>query len=289
MGLLDGKVAIVTGGGTGIGEAISKVFALEGARVVVSGLPDDPVDDVAQGIREDGGTAIAVRGDVSEPDEAKACVERAIDEFGRLDVLVNNAGVFQVTGEHQDIGVEDYDFMTKNNVRSALLMTKFALPHLQESRGNIVFTGSEAGTIGQPRCAIYGGTKGYLIAFARGIALEQASHGVRANVVCPGPTKTEWHDTDSSSMQEDMEDQIVKSVPMGRHGDPEEIANVFAFVASDRASFVTGALYFSDGGIQISRGTPGQQVPDALREPPEGRVTLRHQMQGMENVDTHEA
>jgi NAD(P)-dependent dehydrogenase (short-subunit alcohol dehydrogenase family) len=226
---------------------------------------------------------------VSEPALAQACVQRALDAFGRLDVLVNNAGVFQVTGEAQDIPVEDIDFMHKMNVRSAVLMTKYALPHLQQARGTVLFTGSEAGTIGQPECTIYGGTKGYLIAFARGIALEQARHGVRANVVCPGPTETQWHDTDVSSMTDEMEQQIAKSVPLGRHGDPEEVANVFAFLASDRASFVTGALYFVDGGLSIARGTPGEQVPDALRRQPEGELTLRHQHQGMENMAPHRA
>jgi NAD(P)-dependent dehydrogenase (short-subunit alcohol dehydrogenase family) len=289
MGLLEKKIAIVTGGGTGIGEAISKVFALDGASVVVAGLPGDPVEAVAEEIRERGGEAIPFRGDLSEPDEAQACVQAALDTYGMLDVLVNNAGVYQVTGEMQDIPVEDVDFMNKNNVRSAVLMTKYALPYLQRSRGTVLFTGSEAGTIGQPESAIYGGTKGYLIAFARGIALEQARYGVRANVVCPGATMTQWHDTSVSSMTEEMEQQIKRSVPLGRHADPEEVANVFAFLASDRASFVTGALYFVDGGVSISRGTPGDKVPGELRKLPEGRIHLRHQMEGMENYEPHRA
>lgn len=289
MGLLDGKATIVTGGGTGIGEAVSKVFALEGARVVVAGLPGDPVDQVAAEIRSSNGEAVSFGGDLSEPDEAQACIQAALDTYGELDIVVNNAGVFQVTGEMQDIAVEDVDFMYRHNVRSAVLMTKYALPHLQRSRGTVLFTGSEAGTIGQPESAIYGGTKGYLIAFARGIALEQARYGVRANVVCPGATMTQWHDTSVSSMTEEMEQQIKRSIPLGRHADPEEIANVFAFLASDRASFVTGALYFVDGGVSIARGTPGDKVPDSLRMPPEGRVRLQHQMEGMDNYEPHRA
>lgn len=288
MKLLDGKIAIVTGGATGIGEAISKRFVSDGARVVVAGLPGDPVDAV---VAEAGGDAVAVgfTGDLAEPEAAQACVQAALDAFGGLNVLVNNAGIFQVTGEAQDISVADIDEMNRANVRSAVLMTKYALPHIRAQRGSILFTGSEAGTLGQPECAIYGGTKGYLIAFARGIALEQARYGVRANVVCPGPTLTQWHDTETSSMTAEMEEQIVSSVPLGRHGDPEEIANVFSFLASDRASFVTGALYFVDGGISISRGTPGAEVPDALRKPPRGTLELRHQMQGMENQRPHRA
>lgn len=247
------------------------------------------MEDVAQEIRASGGEAIGYRGDVSKQEDALRCVERATEAFGNLDVLVNNAGVFQVTGEHQNIDVDDVDFMNRMNVRSAVLMTKYALPHLQQSRGNVLFTASEAGTIGQPECAIYGGTKGYLIAFARGIALEQARYGVRSNAVCPGPTWTQWHQTNVSSMTDEMEGQIRESVPLGRHADPEEIANVFAFLASDRASFVTGATYFVDGGISIARGTPGNLVPDELRQAPSGDLALKHQLQGMENIDTKRA
>lgn len=287
--MLECKTAIITGAGTGIGEAIAKRFAADGARVLVNGLPGDPIEAVAEEIRAAGGVATAFAGDVADANTAKACVDAAIERFGQLDVLVNNAAIFQVTGEHQTIDVNDMDVMNRANIRSALLMTKFALTHLQQSRGNVLFTGSEAGTIGQPECAIYGGTKGYLIAFARGLALEQARHGVRSNVVCPGPTWTQWHQTEVSSMTDQMEDQIVRSVPLGRHADPEEVANVFAFLASDRASFVTGALYFVDGGLSIARGTPGEQVPDELRQRPAGDLDLRHQMEGMENIDVRRA
>lgn len=289
MDLLANVSAIVTGAGTGIGEAIAKRFASDGAAVLVNGIPGDPVQDVADEISDGGGRADVFEGDVSDPDAARACVEKAVDRFGGLDVLVNNAAIFQVTGETQDLPVEDIDAMHKANILTAVLMTKYALPHLRESRGNVLFTASEAGTIGQPECSIYGGTKGYLISFARGVALEQAKYGVRANVVCPGPTRTQWHDTDVSSMTEEMEAQIIETVPLGRHADPEEIANVFSFLASSRASFVTGALYFADGGLSIARGTPGRQVPDHLRTPPEGDLDLRHSREGMENIDTHRA
>ena len=289
MELLTDKIAIITGAGTGIGEAIAKRFALEGAQVVVAGLPGDPVGAVVEEIGRRGGEAVAFEGDLAEEDYARGCVERTLETYDRIDVLVNNAGIFQVTGEHQNIHVDDMDLMYRANVRTALLMTKFALPHLQACRGNVVFTGSEAGTIGQPECAIYGGTKGYLIAFARGLALEQAGHGVRANVVCPGATSTQWHDTEVSSMTEAMEEEIARAVPLGRHADPEEIANVFAFIASDRASFVTGALYFADGGVSIARGTPGERVPETLRRPPEGDLQLEHQYAGMENQSPHRA
>ncbi|MDQ4077055.1 MAG: SDR family oxidoreductase [Chloroflexota bacterium] len=282
MGRLDDKVAIVTGGGTGIGEAVAKKLAQEGAKVVVAGLPDDPVEEVVKEIRSHGGEAAGYLGNVAEVEHARACVQKAIDEFGKLDVLVNNAGTFQTTGETQDFPVESYDYMTRMNTRSVFLMTKFALPHLHKTRGNVISTGSEAGLLGQPECTTYGGTKAWIHAFMRGVALEQAKYGIRANCVCPGPIDTQWHEVDESPMTQEMEQNILKATPLGRRGTPEEAANIFAVLASDEASFVTGALYFVDGGISISRGPIGEQVPNTLREQPEGRLDLAHSKEGLE-------
>ena|SRR5437763_16464015 len=133
-GRLDGKAAIVTGAGAGIGEAIAQKFVNEGAKVVVAGLPDDPVEDVVRTIRACGGVAEPFLGDLAEEKDAKACVALAIDVFGKLDILVNNAGVFPEIAECQDHSIENFDYILRNNVRSAFLMTKFALPHLQRAR-----------------------------------------------------------------------------------------------------------------------------------------------------------
>ncbi|MFP4105176.1 MAG: SDR family NAD(P)-dependent oxidoreductase [Phycisphaerae bacterium] len=286
MGLLEGKVAIVTGGGTGIGEAICKRFAEEGASVLVSGLPDDPVDEVAAEIRRGGGIAIACKGDISQSEHAQPCVERAVSEFGKLDILVNNAGTFQTVAAADEFPEEDFDYMTRMNCRSVFMMTKYALPHLRETRGCIVSTGSEAGLLGQPQCAPYGASKGWIHAFMRSIALEQARNGVRANCVCPGPIDTEWHDVKKSPMTEQMERDILDGTPIGRRGTPEEAANVFLFLASDLASFVTGALYFVDGGISIGRGPIGKQVPDEFRAQPQPHLDLRHGKEGLEGKQT---
>ena len=276
MGRLQDKVAIITGAGTGIGEAIAKKFAYEGAKVVVNSLPGDPVADVVANIREHGGEAVGYAGDVSEPEHAQACVQAALDAFGRLDVLVNNAGVYQEMNEVDDFTIEGFDYMVKMNVRSAFLMTKYAILHIQKTRGNVIFAGSEAGTIGQPGCIPYGGTKGFVIQLARGLALEQAPYGVRANAVCPGATETSWHNPAHSGMTPETEQMIQSAIPMGRHATTEEIANVYAFVASDEASFVTGALYFVDGGVSIARGAVGKRVPATLRQQPEGVLDIEH-------------
>ncbi len=155
---LEGKVAIITGAGTGIGEAIAHKFAKEGASVVVNGLPDDPIEDVAKSLNQYGGKATTYAGDVSQELHAQNCVQTAINAYGQLDILVNNAGVFLVTAETQDYPVEAFDDTIRMNIRSAFLMTKYALPHLQKSHGNIVSAGSEAGFNGIAQNTPYGGT-----------------------------------------------------------------------------------------------------------------------------------
>ncbi len=284
---MEGKVAIITGAGTGIGEAIAHKFAGEGARVVVCGLPDDPIEDVAKAIRVNGGQAVAFGGDVSEEGVAKECVDFAIEKFKRLDVLVNNAGVFLDNAMTEDYPVGDFDQTMRMNLRSAFLMTRFALPHLQKTRGNIVSAGSESGLIGLAQNTTYGGTKGWMHAFMRGVAVEQAQNGVRANCVCPGPIDTAWTHKETGPMDRKMEVSLVQAVPLARRGTPEEVANVYAFLASDEASYVTGALYFVDGGTTVAKGPVGDLVPKALRKEPKGSLTLRHSRDGLRNKETH--
>src|ERR1019366_293911 len=173
---LQKKFAIITGAGTGTGEAIAHKFAREGARLVLSGLPADPVQDVAEAITAVGGQALAFLGGLAEATPARACVDLAMKSFGSLDVLVSNAGIFIANAETDDYRVEDFERTVRNNIRTAFLMTKFALPHLRRSRGNIVFTGSEAGLNGSPMFTPYGGSKAFLHAFMKGVALEQAPY-----------------------------------------------------------------------------------------------------------------
>ena len=283
---LEGKIAIITGAGTGIGEAIAHKFAALGASVVVNGLEDDPIFDVAESIKQYGGQAIAYGGDVAEELHAQACVKTALDHYGRLDILVNNAGVFLATGETQDYPIEAFDQTIRNNIRSAFLMTKYALPHLQKTQGNIVATGSEAGFNGVPQNSPYGGTKGWMHAFIKGVAVEQAKYGVRANCFCPGAIDTAWTHKETGPMDAEMEEMTVMAAPMARRGTPEEMANVCAFLASDEASYVTGALWLADGGVTVAKGSVGEQTPQSLRKEPEGKLRLDHSQEGLENKET---
>lgn len=284
-GKLSGKVAIVTGGGTGIGEAICHKFSREGAKLIVNGLPDDPIDDVVSAINESGGNAIAFAADVSDEAQAKACVDAALGKFGRLDILINNAGVLLANAETDDMPVEKFDEQVRCNVRTAFLMTKFALPHLRETGGNIICAGSEAGINGQPRDTGYGGTKAFLHAFMAGVAVEQAQYGVRANCVCPGPIDTAWTHKETGAVDEEVEKALITATPFGRRGTAEEIANVYAFLASDEASFVTGAAWLVDGGITPAKGAVGAMAGREAATPPPATLPLQHTQDGNRNKE----
>ncbi len=287
IGRLEGKVAIVTGAGTGIGEAIAHKFAKEGAKVIVNGLPSDPIEAVAESSRRYGGAAIAYPADVSDETQAQACVQAAINAYGKLNILINNAGVFLTTAEIDQYPIEDFDRTIRMNIRSAFLMTKFAIPYLQKTNGNIVSAGSEAGFNGLAQNTPYGGTKGWMHSFMMGVAVEQAKYGIRANCVCPGAIDTAWTHKETGPMDKKMETMLIQATPMARRGTPEEIANVYAFLASDEASYVTGALWLADGGVTPAKGPVGKETPFWKRTEPDGELRLEHSKEGLENKATH--
>jgi len=147
---------------------------------------------------------------------------------------------------------------------------------LLQSKGVVISAGSEAGEVGEPNATPYGGSKGFIHAFMRGVAFEQGKYGVRANCVCPGPIDTAWTHKETGPMNDEMERMTVTGTVLGRRGTPEEMANVYAFLASDEASYVTGALWFADGGTTIAKGGPGGMVPEELARQPQPTLPLSH-------------
>jgi len=215
---------------------------------------------------------------------AKNCVDLAVKQYGKLDILINNAGVFPETNYLTDFSEEAFDYMLKNNVKTTFMMSKAALPELQKTKGNIVSAGSEAGVLGIPQNTPYGGTKGFVIAFTKGLAAEQAAFGVRCNIVGPGPIDTAWTHKETGPMDKKMEKTNNEANLTGRRGTPEEVANVYLFLASDEASYVTGALYMVDGGITIAKGAVGDKADASFKKEPKGDLDLEHSMEGHTSI-----
>lgn len=280
MKRLAGKVAIVTGGATGIGEAISKKFAKEGAAIIVNGYPEDPVNDVVEDICETGASAAAFVEDISIEENARRCVAFAVAKYGKLDILINNAGVFPVMKELQEYPNEVFDYLVKNNIRSAFMMTKYALPELHKTHGCIVSAGSESGELGLSENTVYGGTKGFMHAFMKGLAVEQASYNIRVNCVCPGAIDTAWTRKETGPMSRKNEKTLIGATPMGRRGTPEEVANVYLFLASDEASYITGGLFPVDGGVTVAKGSVGKKAGKSVKEEPGNDLHLEHSHEG---------
>jgi NAD(P)-dependent dehydrogenase (short-subunit alcohol dehydrogenase family) len=240
---LDGKRALVTGGGSGIGRAVAQRFAAEGASVHVVGRTQAALDETAEAIRADGGEAATAALDVADAEAVAAL----FDGLDGLDVLVNAAGIVS-TDTVENTPIEQWDEVFATNVRGVFLMSRHALPLLRESGGNIVNVASVAALVGIKNRAAYCASKGAVLALTRAMAVDHVGEGVRVNALCPGTTQTPWIDRLVTQQGERIEDLEARQ-PLGRLGTAEEMAEAALYLASPAAAFVTGTELVVDGGM----------------------------------------
>jgi dihydroanticapsin dehydrogenase len=251
MGRVQDKACVVTGAGSGIGKAIAERLAEEGGQVLCVDLNSQTVTAVAEAIQQSGGTAAAFTADVSQSDQVDAFINRCLELYGRIDVLVNNAGV-NIPGVFHEVSNDVIDKTLNVNVKGAMYGSRAAIPHmLKQGGGSIVNISSVNGLVSEPFLAVYSASKGAVVMLTRGIALDYAKQGIRCNCICPG-----WVDTPINYAHAEMLgglEKVYASIdsfqPIGRPGEPREIAHLALFLASDEASFLTGSIIAADGGM----------------------------------------
>lgn len=262
MGRLQGKVAIITGGASGIGEAAARLFVAEGARVTIADMQDE------QGRRveaELGESALYVRTDVSKGAEVEAMVRKTVERFGCLDTLFNNAGISIVGPNILDLPEETFDRILAINLKGVWLCMKYAIPEIVKSgSGAVVNTASTAGLVGYVGQSGYGSSKGGVISLTRHCAVEFAGKGVRVNAICPGSIVTPMAFRNRPGQSEaEVRASNARTNPLLRTGIPEDVAQMALFLSSNEAAHVTGQIIAVDGGVTVS-GYRGGPAPETL-------------------------
>ena len=255
-GALAGKVAVVTAGGSGIGAATARLFAQEGAAIVIADLSGKRAEAVAGEVAAAGGRVAWIKMDAADPAAVQATVQLALDRYGRLDVMINNAGHAEVA-PIEDITLEGWNRVLAVTLTGTFLGIKYALPALRRQGGGaIVNTASISGTAGDYGLASYNAAKAGVINLTRSAAIENARHGIRVNCICPGAIDTRAPDLLGGPRADEIRRIQAAATPLGRMGRAEEMARAILFLASDAASFITGAALVADGGLVAHTGLP---------------------------------
>jgi NAD(P)-dependent dehydrogenase (short-subunit alcohol dehydrogenase family) len=251
MPRLDGKVALITGGTSGIGRATAVLFSQEGADVAITGRDEERGAGVVGEIEAAGRRGLFVRADVRSAADCERSVAVTLEAFGRLDVLFNNAGVY-VANDIVGCDEDEWDLQVDTSLKGAYLMSRSALPHMiARGSGSIVHCSSGWGLVGGERGAAYCAAKGGMVLLAKAMALDHGPQGIRVNAVCPGDTETPMEHADAESQGMSWDDYVAWTTerrPIARMGRPEEVARAVLYLASDESSFVTGVALPVDGG-----------------------------------------
>lgn len=245
-GRLEGKVAVVTGAGSGFGEGIAKRFAEEGAKVIVADLNGDAASRVAQEI---GSSAVAITADVTKKEDVTAMLSDAVDVFGGLDILVNNAGYTHRNCSLLDVTEDDFDRIMDVNAKAIYLSTLQAVPIMERQGGGVIInTASTAGLRPRPGLTWYNASKGFAVIATKSMAVELAPKKIRVNALCPVAGETAMLDRFMGEDTPERRATFRASIPLGRLSNPEDIANAALYLASDEAEFITGVALEVDGG-----------------------------------------
>ncbi len=248
---LNGKVALITGGYSGIGKATALLFAREGASVVIAGRNEEKGFQVVAEILASGGVACFVRCDVRLADDCQRAVETAVERYGRLDVLVNNAGVV-IAGRAEDLDEATWDLAMDTNAKGVFLMCRAAIPIMRRQGGGAIVTNaSDSGVVGETNLVAYCASKGAAVLMSKAMAVDHAAENIRINCVCPGPVYVgRWERRAAVGGYDVGRDvaRFISDIPMGRVGTPDEVANTILFLASEESGFITGAEIVVDGG-----------------------------------------
>jgi len=247
---LQGKVALITGGASGIGQAAATLFAREGATVAIVDLNEAAGQAVADAIAHDGGRALFERADVTQAADCQRVVDRTVRELGGLHILLNNAGIIR-RATVLELSEADWDQVMSVNVKSVFLLSKYAIPWMRQGGGgSIINTASGWGLVGGPKAAAYCASKGAVVLLTKAMAIDHGGDNIRVNCICPGDTDTPMLRSEAQQLGQPADRFLAQAArrPLGRVGRPEEIAQAALYLASDASSFVTGTSLVVDGG-----------------------------------------